>query len=137
MSRDSEGQASGAGLPVEDDAALMREMRLQRNLKIVVIGLGVLILAGLAAVVIRIMQLAARGPQTPAASVAVPAATPGARQIGLALPPGARIVSVSVSANRLAVHHESPSGTGITVLDTETGAPILQIAPQTVAPAAP
>ncbi len=37
------------------------------------------------------------------------------------LPKGARIVSVSVSANRLAIHHESAWGTGITIIDTDTG----------------
>ena len=49
----------------------MREQRLQRNLKILVVGLGVLILLGLGALAIRMTQVADGSKPAPAASVAV------------------------------------------------------------------
>lgn len=105
----------------------MREHRLQRNLKILVIGMGVLILAGLGAIAFRILQYA-NEPQGIAARATGGVVTP-AGEIGLELPKGARVVSISISGDRLAVHHESPAGTGIAVLDLATGRRIADIKP--------
>jgi hypothetical protein len=110
----------------------MRELRLQRNLKIVVAFLGFLILAGLTAVVVRVLQLASSGAKIGAANVAAPIGVP--REIPLELPKDARVVSTSVGGNRLAVHYESPTGTGIVVIDTDTGQRLIVLRPQEALP---
>jgi hypothetical protein len=111
---------------------LMREQRLQRNLKILVGGLGALIVIGIGAVVLKMVSLASH-PSTPGAGTQTAVATP-AGEMTLELPKGAKVVSVSVSGNRLAVHHESPSGTGITVIDIDTGRRIADIKAQDAVP---
>jgi len=115
---------------------LMREQRLQRNLKILVVGLGILILVGFAALVTKMMGLASGGKpaaQGPAAvSIPTPAGT--AANYNLELPRGAKVVSVSLSGNRLAVMHESAFGTGIAVIDLDTGKRIADVKPVEAVP---
>jgi hypothetical protein len=111
------------GEPQPTAPNLMREQRLQRNLKIVVGVLGALILLGLAAVIVRIGGLAT-GLRLSAPGVKTTYLAP---TIGLELPAGAKIVSVSLSGNRLAVHHEGPEGVGIAIVDIETGRRIFDI----------
>lgn len=110
---------------------LMREQRLQRNLKILIAGMGVLILLGLGAVVLRIVT---GGGGTASTGTAVSAVSSPTGDIALELPAGAKVVSVSVSGNRLAVHHESPSGTGIAVIDLDTGRRVADIKPRDAVP---
>lgn len=110
----------------------MRELRLQRNLKIIVAFLGFLILAGLTAVVVRVLQLASTGAKIGASSTAVPSGVP--REVPIELPKDARIVSTSVGGNRLAVHYESPTGAGIVVIDTDTGQRLIMLRPQDALP---
>lgn len=110
---------------------LMREQRVQRNLKILITGMGLLILIGLGAVVTRI--LTGGGTRTPT-SIATSAVSTPSGEIALELPAGAKIVSVSVSGNRLAVHHESPAGAGIAIVDLETGRRIADIKPRDAVP---
>jgi hypothetical protein len=112
--------------PTPSSADLLREQRMQRNLKIVVAGLGVLILLGLGAVVAGIVGLASGDPKgksgpAPAASSSLPAT------LDLKLPQGEKIVSVSLSGNRLAVYHEGPAGPGITIIDIQTGQHLLDV----------
>ncbi len=109
----------------------MREQRLQRNLKILVAGLGLLIVLGLGALAIRMTQVVSGAKPAPAASVTVSGA---GKDLALELPKGARIVSVSLSDNRLAVHHEGPAGAGIAIIDLETGARIADVKPQEAVP---
>lgn len=130
MTRDPAAQDTTAG--AAEGQLDMRELRLQRNLKIVVAFLGFLILAGLSAVVIRVLQLASTGAKIGATTTAVPSGVP--RDIPLELPKDARIVSTSVGGNRLAVHYESPTGTGIVLIDTETGQRLAVIRPQDALP---
>jgi hypothetical protein len=106
-------------------ADLMREQRLQRNLKILVGGMGVLMLLGIGAVALRMVSFAT-GPRATGSAAQTAVATLSG-EIMLELPKGARVVSVSVSGNRLAVHHESPSGTGIAVIDLDTGKRIADV----------
>ena len=115
-----------------DAGELMREQRLQRNLKIVIGGMGALILAGIGAIAVK-MLTSASGPHAAASGTQTAIASPGG-EIALELPKGAKVVSVSVSGNRLAVHHESPSGTGITVIDLDTGRRIADVKPQEAVP---
>lgn len=109
----------GATLP---DA---RELKLQRTLKIVVVGLGVLIFAGLALIIGRILYVASHsardaGPDTsPVLAIAA--------DQRLDLPPGAEVRSVSLSGNRLAVHYDAGGTAGIAVLDLATGRRITTI----------
>lgn len=136
MTRDANAVAASA--PSAESAggsADLRELRLQRNLKILVGALGLLILAGLLTVVGRIIYLASTGakPGAHSAAAALPtAASP--RDIPLELPKGARVVSISVAGNRLAVHHESPSGAGITIIDTDTGQRLADVRPREAMP---
>lgn len=109
------------------DAELMREQRLQRNLKAVIGILSLLILAGLGAVIFKMVQTATGGGGR-AATAPTPATIAAAQgELLLELPKGAKVVSVSVSGNRLAVHHESPAGTGIAVIDIDTGRRIADV----------
>jgi hypothetical protein len=112
------GRTGETGQEPANDA-LMREMRLQRNLKILVVGLGVMILAGLAGVAVKVIKLGS-APSGTAASVTVPRGA-ASSEIVLELPKGAQIVSSSVAGNRLAVQYTGPSGTGIAVIDLDTG----------------
>lgn len=117
------------GEPQPTPADLMRERRLQRNLKIVVGGMGVLILLGLGAVILRVTGLAtgsfgSAGVQNVKTVIASPVGT-----LALEIPKGAKVVSVSLSGNRLAVHHEGPEGTGITILDLDTGRRLVEVKP--------
>ena len=156
--RGAAGLAPGAAAKTQEPAQL-RELRVQRNLKILVIGLGVLILAGLGAVIFQVIRSGSQrnaslnaAPQ--ANAVAIPGVVPGpgpslstaqstalgsgqgAGNIDLELPQGARVVSVSISGNRLAVHHESAFGTGIAVIDLDTGRRIANVNPREAAPRA-
>ena len=121
---------SGAGAASD----LMREQRLQRNLKILVGGLGALILLGLGAIVLRVTGILPAKTSPASTSAALTSvATPGG-EIALELPKGAKVVSISISGNRLAIHHESPSGTGITILDLDTGRRIADVKPLEAVP---
>lgn len=135
-----EPQATGATVPTPAATAdLNSELRLQRNLKILVIGMGLLILLGLGAVVARMVGFAtgsakvATAEQTSAgrSGTGQPAAalptSGGVPQLALDLPKGAKIVSMSVSGDRLAVQHEGPSGTGIAIIDVVTGKRIADV----------
>jgi hypothetical protein len=99
------------------------EVRLQRNLKIVVIALGVLIFAGLATAVGRIIYLASGKQAQPVASE--PSFRPGT---GLQLPAGAQVRSIALSGDRLAVHFEAAGGEGIALVDLKTGQTVTSLA---------
>jgi hypothetical protein len=115
--------ASPAASAQSADASL-REQRTQRNLKIVIAVMTGLLLLGLGAVIVRMAGFAS-GAKAPAAT-ATAIATPGG-EIALELPKGAKVVSVSLDGNRLAVHHDSPAGTGIAIIDVETGRRIADV----------
>ena len=115
------------GEPQPSSADLMRERRLQRNLKIIVGGLGVLILVGLGAVIARVVGIASgTGDKGQVQTVKTVVASPGGA-LALEIPKGAKIVSVSLSGNRLAVHHEGPDGAAIAILDLESGRRVLDV----------
>lgn len=111
------------------------EMRLQRNLKIVVLVLGVLIFAGLAAIVGRIIYVAS----TPKAQQAQTAPlSPGAvlrPELSMQLPAGAEVRSISLSGDRLAVHYVAAGAEGIAILDLRTGEPVARIGVGRISPA--
>jgi hypothetical protein len=105
------------------------DARLQRNLKIFVIALAVLIFAGLATIIGRVIYLASAPETQPAAPG--PAISP---EQSLLLPAGAQVRSVSLSGNRLAVYYEAGGADGIAVLDLQTGRTITSVVLQRRAP---
>lgn len=115
------------------EAELMREQRLQRNLKILVAGLGALIILGLGAVIIRVIVLASRGPAG-GTQHAIVGTTTGGGSLAVEIPKNAKIVSVSLSGNRLAIHHDGPQGAGIAILDIDTGRRVVDIKPVEAVP---
>jgi hypothetical protein len=99
-----------------------------RLLRRAVLAMGVLLVAGFGLLVARVVYLALRSPvpaAQPALVTAAPfqAAQPIAAEMRLALPPGAKVRSQSISGNRLSVHYETASGEGIIILDLESGRP--------------
>lgn len=110
-------------------ADVMREQRLQRNLKIVVFGLGALILVGLGAVIVKVTGLATTPSSGGQGVPSISAAWRAAGTVTLEIPKGSKVVSVSLSGNRLALHHEGPEGTGITILDLNTGRRVVDVKP--------
>ena len=128
-----EGKDGGKPASSSKDDALMRELRLQRNLKILVASLGFLIFAGLGGIAWKMVGMTkVRG--AAASTTTTAAAMPGAIDIALELPKGARMVSTSISANRLAIHYEGPSGSGIAVIDLDTGKRIADVKTQEAVP---
>lgn len=89
-----------------------------RALKIAIVVMGILIVLGLLSVIARIIYLAGK----PRAQALAPA---GAQQLAseprLTLPPGAAIRNVSLSGDRLAVQYDAPSGSGIAILELDSG----------------
>ena len=103
-------------------------------LKFAVIAMGLMIVAGLAAVTGRVIYLAS-GPQKQAASLSA-AGLSGASSAAtvrstlaprLALPAQAIVKHVSLSGDRLAVHFETPAGAGIAIVDVASGAVLSRI----------
>ena len=120
MSQSADADHAAANANEQQGGAPLRELRLQRNLKVLVIGLGILILAGLLAIALRVMGVvggARLSASTPTTSLAIPSGG----EIALELPRGAKVVAVAVSGSRLAVTHESAFGTGIAIVDLDSG----------------
>ena len=123
---DAAGRTGPDGTPMSA-ADLMREQRLQRNLKIAIVAMGLMMLAGLGAIAYRI--IAGGGAARSGGGTITAVAGGPSGEIGVELPKGAKVISVSVSGNRLAVHHESPAGTGIAIIDLDTGRRIADVKP--------
>lgn len=111
---------------------LLREQRLQRNLKIAIAGMGLLMLVGLGAIAYKIIA-GSGATRTAGGTVTAISGTPGG-EIGVELPKGAKVVSVSVSGNRLAIHHESAAGTGIAIIDLDSGRRVADVKPLEAVP---
>ncbi len=102
----------------------------ERLLVFIVVFLGLLIVAGIAAVVLRIIYLSANPAPQALAPASVSETAPVASAAGpaarLALPAGAAVKSLSLSGDRLAVHFEAPSGPGILIVDVASGGIVRQ-----------
>ena len=105
------------------------DVRLQRNLKIVVLVLAVLLAAGLATVVGRIIYLASGHKVQPAVTGA---ALRG--ELAMQLPAGAVVRSIALSGDRLAVHYDAAGINGIAVLDMRTGEPVASVKLEPLSP---
>ena len=112
------------------DADASPDQRAQRVLKFIVVTLAVLLFAGLVVAVARVIYLASAPVAQPATSALTPAAPmPAIRpEQSVALPAGAQVRSVSLSGNRLAVHYDVGSASGIAVLDLQTGRLVTNVA---------
>ncbi len=98
------------------------ELRLQRNLKIIVVVLGVLLFAGLAAIIGRIIYIASVPSTQPASSTAV--LRP---ELSMQLPAGAEVRSISLSGDRLAVHYVANGADVVAIIDLRTGEPVASV----------
>lgn len=123
---------SQSGGPSDPGATAPAPAIKERVLVFIVAFLGLLILAGLAAVIVKIIYLSS----APPAQLAKQAAVGNAASVALAgdrldLPAGAVVKSVSIGGDRLAVHYETPGGAGIAVVDIASGAVLrrLEVAP--------
>jgi hypothetical protein len=92
-----------------------------RILKIAVIVMGILLVVGfglvMAAIVYQASQLPDKTSQTPKHAAAV---SPGP-QTELAIPQGAKVTSLALDGDRLALHLESSAGPEVVVVDIGTG----------------
>jgi hypothetical protein len=106
------------------------EQRVQRILKFIVVTLAILLFVGLLAAVARVIYLASAPVAQPASSALTPATPMPAirREQSIALPAGAQVRSVSLSGNRLAVHYDVGSASGIAILDLQTGRTVTNVA---------
>lgn len=103
------------------DATALPNLKVQRTLVFVVVILGLLIVAGLVAVIGRVLYLSSR-PGAPGEASGARTSGSGDIQraiadVPLPLPPGAQVKSMSLSGNRLAVHYEGPEGASIVIVD--------------------
>lgn len=97
-------------------------------LKVIVVGLAILILVGLAAVAWRVVQLASgRATTPPAARSSVPHADAALAGIELELPVGAEVGALALEGNRLAVHYRSATENGIAIVDLTTGREVSRV----------
>ena len=108
---------------------LMREQRLQRNLKIVVAALAALIVVGLGAVMVRVLGLASGSGERVNRRSTNHRRRVATRHAGTRNPAGFEDRIRITFGNRLAVHHDGPAGAGITILDLETGQRLFDVKP--------
>ena len=95
-------------LPAAGDSPSMRGM------KYAVIGMGVVLVLGLATIIARIVYLTSRMDASP---------LPKSGNIMLPLPPGAQVDTMSLSGNRLALYYTGPGPADryVAILDLSTG----------------
>ncbi len=90
-----------------------------RALKALVIGMGILILIGFAAVVVAVIQRAGDDPSTIRSGAP---AEPVFGDVRMKLPPGAQVIGTSADGGRLIVHLKLAGGEArIVVIDLATG----------------
>lgn len=97
----------------------------ERLLIVVVIALAVLILAGLAAVAWRVLQLGSGRASQPAVAATTPSAAPAPAElppgVEIALPAGAEVTAMALDGDRLAVHYRAGAEKGIAIIEIGSG----------------
>lgn len=126
---DTHGTSPAMTDSAADAAETARQQKLQRTLIFIVVGLGAAIVAGLIALVLRIMYLANTS-DVPAASPALSTAAPWR----LEMPKGAKIGSMAIGGSTLAVHYSGPAGDGIAIIDLTNGKRRAEILPVEAVP---
>lgn len=119
----TDASAGPAASRAAADAAARK--RTERTLIFIVVFLGLLMVAGIVAVVLRVIYLSSQ-PATQQVSAAA-GSEASAEGVSLALPAGAVVKSVSLAGDRMAVHYEAPGGAGIAVVDLATGAVVRRV----------
>lgn len=99
-----------------------------RALKALVVIMGILLVAGSAVVAGTILSRLSGQPHRAPAIAALPA------RVGVTLPPGGRLDSVSALGERLALHVTGPAGDAILIVDPATGATLETLDLQPAAP---
>jgi|LNFM01.1.fsa_nt_gb hypothetical protein len=101
-----------------------------KMLRFAVIAMGVILVLGFITVIARIVYLVNRSGDSATTSTVSQPIQQAAR---LALPAGASVRQMSLAGSRLAVHYEGAGGSGIVILDLQTGKPIsrVEIVPET------
>jgi hypothetical protein len=114
--------------PGETPTGILLGDRHVRMLRIAVIAMGVVLIVGFVAVIARIVYLVNRGSDT-----GTTISQPIREAARLALPAGASVRHISLAGQRLAVHYEGLGGSGILILDLQTGKPVsrVEIVPET------
>ncbi len=101
--------------------------RTVQRLQIIVVMLGIILIAGFAAVIGRIVYLALQPEQetTAAKPTALEPATTSTtlfrNEAAVSLPAGAKIEHMAIGPGILAVHYRSADGQGILIIDPESG----------------
>ena len=98
-----------------------------KALRIAVIVMGILIVMGLLAVIGRIIYLMAR----PSGQAAVASGSIRG-DMTASLPAGAQVRNMSMQGDRIAIHYESPTGSGVVIVDLASGRPLgrIQLVPE-------
>ena len=115
--------------PIEGTVFTPRQVRL---LKIAVVTMGLMLLAGLGAVIVGMIYQASKVGKTP-----VSAASPAALESGIAdagaltVPEGSKVTTMALDGNRLAVHFTTADGGEIVIVDLTTGRVLSRITLQT------
>ena len=94
-----------------------------RALKFLVVGMGVLIVAGTVTLVVLLVQRAGGGRE----AASLPA-------VSLNLPAGSRILGIAGAGDHLAVHVQRPDGERILLLEPRTGRVLGEVAPGAAVP---
>ena len=103
-----------------------------RALKVLVVVMGVLLLAGVAVVIVTIMTRLAQHPAATAAAAMEGRPVPFGTTT-LALPAGARVIEMQSAGRRLALHLRHADGSeALLILDPDTGTEIgtIELKPQ-------
>jgi len=98
-----------------------------RILKVVVIVMGLLLVAGFAFVVAAIVYQATRMDESEPAGPPAQAMANRLGELGLPVPSGTRIEGVTLDGKRMAVHLTGPNGSEIAVIDVDKGRVIARI----------
>ncbi|MEQ1696627.1 MAG: DUF6476 family protein [Hyphomicrobiaceae bacterium] len=101
-----------------------------RALRVVVLGMGALLVLGFGAVIARIVYLTTRQPVSSEGASPLIAPQPKTKSgldTTLALPQGAKIQSQSLSGTRLSVHYVTDAEETIVIVDLETGQVVGQV----------
>lgn len=94
-----------------------------RALKIAIVVMSIILVLGFGAIIARLYYLATQPASSAPAVASRISGAPLAPEISLALPAGAQVRTMSLTAggDRLAVHFEAPTGPGIVILDLPSG----------------
>ena len=98
-----------------------------RILKVVVIVMGLLLVAGFAFVVAAIVYQATRMGESEPAGPPTQVMASQLGELGLPVPSGTRIEGVTLDGKRMAVHLVGPNGAEIAVIDVDKGRMIARI----------